>query len=337
MSFIWPTMLYLLLLIPLAVFLYVRLQRQHQRFAANLGSFGALQETGGRKPGFRRHVPALFFLLALALLLAALARPQTRIMTPHVTGTIILGFDVSGSMAADDFKPTRMEAAKAAAREFVQSQPASVQIGVVSFSDNGFSIQPPTNDQAAILASINRLSPTRGTSLGNGILTCLNTIAVSLSGGPAPSIYTNLTPAPTPSPTPVPEGIYSPAAIVLLTDGENNESPDPLQAAQTAAERGVRIYVIGIGSPEGATLQIEGFQVHTQLNEALLQEMAQITNGAYYNAATEEDLKKIYGSIVPQLILKAENTEVTSVFAGAGILSLLIGGIISLLWFSRLP
>ena len=138
--------------------------------------------------------------------------------------------------------------------------------------------------------------------------------------------------------------VASDGSSYVAMDGSNRVAStwdvpdmDAFQAAQTAADRGVRIYAIGIGSPEGATLQIEGFQIHTQLNEQLLQEMAQITNGAYYNAATEEDLKKIYGSIVPQLIIKAENTEVTSVFAGAGILSLLIGGVISLLWFSRLP
>src|SRR3990172_7727655 len=158
------------------------------------------------------------------------ARPQTVVSLPRIEGTVILAFDVSGSMAADDMKPTRMEAAKAAARGFVQRQPASVQIGVVAFSDNGFAVQAPTNDQEAILASINRLTPQRGTSLANGILASLNTIA---AGAGAP-LQLSSNRSPTPTPTPVPKGAYTSAVIVLLTDGENTVSPDPLAAAPAA-------------------------------------------------------------------------------------------------------
>ena len=130
----------------------------------------------------RRHIPPALFLAGLTILIVALARPQTVVSLPRVEGTVILAFDVSGSMAADDMKPTRMEAAKAAARDFVQRQPPSVQIGVVAFSDNGFSVQVPTNDQDAILAAINRLTPQRGTSLANGIRASLNAIAVGSRG-----------------------------------------------------------------------------------------------------------------------------------------------------------
>jgi Ca-activated chloride channel family protein len=259
------------------------------------------------------------------------------ISTPRIEGTVILGFDVSGSMAADDFKPTRMEAAKAAARGFIQRQPRGVQIGVVAFSDNGFAVQAPTDDQNVILAAINRLAPQRGTSLGAGILTCLNTIAISTGTGPAPSIYTKLTPVPTVTPTVVPQGTYAPAAIVLLSDGENNENPNPLSTAQTAADRGVRIYTIGIGSLGGANLHINGFTVHTQLDEGLLKQIAQVTDGAYYYASSEQDLQKVYDSLTPQMVIKAEKTELTSIFAGAGIFVLLLGGVFSLLWFGRLP
>ena len=337
MSFIWPDLLYVLILIPLAVFLYVRLQRQRRQQAARLGSMGLVQASGGSKPGFMRHVPSLLFLLALSLLAIALARPQAVISTPRIEGTVILGFDVSGSMAADDFKPTRMEAAKAAARGFIQRQPRGVQIGVVAFSDNGFAVQAPTDDQNVILAAINRLAPQRGTSLGAGILTCLNTIAISTGPGPAPSIYTKLTPVPTVTPTVVPQGTYAPAAIVLLSDGENNENPNPLSVAQTAADRGVRIYTIGIGSLGGANLHINGFTVHTQLDEGLLKQIAQVTDGAYYYASSEQDLQKVYDSLTPQMVIKAEKTELTSIFAGAGIFVLLLGGVFSLLWFGRLP
>jgi Ca-activated chloride channel family protein len=331
-------MLLLLLLLPLFVWLYLRMQQRRRRFAARFGPLGLMQEEAGRKLGARRHIPPAFFLAGLAILLLAMARPQTIISLPRVEGTVILAFDVSGSMAADDLKPTRMEAAKAAAQEFVQHQPASVQIGVVAFSDGGFTVQAPTNDPEATLATINRLTPQRGTSLGQGIFASLNTIFPDNElTSPSDS---NQTPAALPAaatPTPVPEGTYTSAVIVLLTDGENNEAPDPLAAAQAAADRGVRIYTVGIGSAAGAILHVEGFTVHTQLDEASLQQIAQLTDGVYYNAGNEQDLRAIYENLDPQFVIKPEKMEVTSVFAGAGTLVLLLGGTFSLLWFSRVP
>ncbi len=335
MSFIWPTMLLLLLLMPLFVVLYIRIQRRRRRLAASYGSLGLVQAAPGRGPGVRRHIPPALFLLSLTILVVALARPQTVVSLPRIEGTVILAFDVSGSMAADDLKPTRMEAAKAAARDFVERQPPSVQIGVVAFSDSGFAVQTPTDDQETILASINRLTPERGTSLANGILTSLNAIAAG--AGQDTRFYTNLTPTPAPTPTPMPKGTYTSAVIVLLTDGENNQSPDPLSAAQTAADRGVRIYTIGLGSAAGSLLHINGFTVRTRLNEEMLQQISQLTEGTYYKAENEQDLRAIYDNLDPELVIKPEKTEVTSLFAGASILILLIGGALSLRWFSRLP
>ena len=335
MSFIWPTMLVLLILIPLLVLFYIRLQQRRRRISASYGSFGFTQSATGHAPGIRRHIPPVLFIIGLSILMIALARPQTVVRLPRQEGTIILAFDVSGSMAAEDLKPTRMEAAKVAARDFIQRQPRTVQIGVVAFSDSGFTVQAPTNDQEVLLASINRLTPQRGTSVGNGILTSLNTIA--RGNGQTTHLYSNLTPSPTPTPTPVPEGTYTSAAIVLLSDGDNNERPDPLAAAQTSADRGVRIYTIGIGSLGGTTLHINGFTVHTQLDEATLQQISQLTGGTYFNAESAQDLRAIYDNLDTQLVVKPEKTEVTSIFAGASILVLLIGGLFSLLWFSRLP
>jgi Ca-activated chloride channel family protein len=228
-----------------------------------------------------------------------------------------------------------MEAAKAAARDFVEQQPSSVQIGVVAFSDSGFAVQPPTGDQEAILSTINRLTPQSGTSLANGILASLNTI--NADAKTAPRRYSNLTPVPTPRPTPPPEGSYAPAVIVLLTDGENNQSPDPIAAAEAAAVLGVRIHTVGIGSAAGTTLPVDGFMVHTQLNEAMLKQISEISDGTYYSAENEEDLHEIYSNLNPQLTIKPERMEVTSVFAGASIIVLLIGGTSSLLWFGRFP
>jgi Ca-activated chloride channel family protein len=335
MSFIWPAMLLSLFVVPLFILLYMVLQQRRKQIASRQGSLGFLQGITRRGPGIRRHIPPLFFLTGLTILLISLARPQTVVSLPREEGTVILAFDVSGSMAADDFKPSRMEAAKVAARDFVQHQPATVQIGVVGFSDSGFSMQTPTNNQDVVLASIERLTPQRGTALGNGILASLKSIATA--NGETTHLYSNLTPTATPIPTPVPEGTYTSSVIILLTDGENNENPDPLAAAQTAADRGVRIYTVGIGSSAGTDLHINGFTVHTQLNEALLQQIAQITHAAYYNADSAQELRTIYDNLDPELIIKPENMEVTSIFAGASVLVMLIGGAFSMLWFSRVP
>jgi Ca-activated chloride channel family protein len=335
-SFVWPAMLILLLLVPVCVGLYVWLQQRRQRRLAHYGGLGLVRGATGRGPGMRHHVPPLLFMVGLTLLLVALARPQMVVSLPRIEGIVLLAFDVSASMAADDLDPTRMEAAKAAAQAFVEQQPSSVLIGVVSFSDSGFIVQVPTNDQEAVLNTIDRLSPERGTSLANGILASLNAIA-AVGAKPTPHLYTNVTPTPTPTPMPVPRGMYKPAAIVLLTDGENNESPDPLAAAATAADRGVRIHTVGIGSAAGADLEVEGFLVHTQLNEELLQEVSARTGGTYYRAESTQELREIYEKLNPGLVIRPEEMEVTSILAGASMFVLLVGGALSLLWFSRVP
>jgi Ca-activated chloride channel family protein len=337
MSFIWPTMLFSLILIPLLVGIYVLVQQRRKQLSANYGNLGILPGSKGRQPGIRRHVPAILFLMGLSILAVALARPQAVVALPKQEGTIILAFDVSGSMAADDIKPTRLDAAKAAAQAFVNKQPLYVQIGVVAFSDNGLSVQVPTNDPGSVLAAINRLAPQSGTSVAQGITTSLNAISVANSGELPGEVYSNLLQTPSPTPTPVPRGTYTPAAIILLSDGENNENPDPLQAAQTAADQGVRIYTVGIGSPSGTTVHINGFSLHTQLDENTLKQISQITGGTYYNAQNAQDLLNIYNHLDTQLVNKPEKTELTSIFAGASILLMLAGGLFSMFWFSRLP
>ncbi len=337
MAFIWPAMFFSLILIPLFILIYLLIQRHRRQLTVDFNKVGFEPGVRGRQPGMRRHIPMAFFLSGLIVLLIALARPQAVVALPRTEGTVILAFDISGSMAADDMKPTRMEAAKAAARDFVKNQPLFVQSGVVAFSDTGISIQVPTNDPGPVLAAIDRLAPQTGTSVGQGILASLNAIAVGSSGGLPPEIYSNLLLTPSPTPTPVPPGTHTPAVIILLSDGENNENPDPLAAAQTAADRGVRIYTVGIGSPTGTTVHINGFSLHTQLDEATLQQISKITGGTYYHAQSEQDLLKIYKDLDTQLVTKPEKTELTALFAGTGILFMLIGGLFSLVWYSRLP
>lgn len=328
MSFLWPVMLISLVLIPLFVVIYLRQNQRRTRLTAK-NTFGLMQDAVGNAIGRRRHLPPLLFITGLGLLLIALARPQAVLSLPRIEGTVILTFDVSGSMAADDLEPTRMDAAKTAALEFVENQPSSILIGVVAFSDGGLAMQAPTNEKETIIAAINRLTPQRGTSLANGILASLNLINPEL----APSLTVDATPLPTP--TPLPRGQHTPSVIILLTDGENNMEPDPFEAAQTALDRGVRIYTIGIGSPAGADLRIDDFIIHTQLDEATLQLISEITEGTYYNAQSEEDLRGIYNAIEPQLTIKTEPVEMTSLIGAVSILLFLVGAAVSLLWFGR--
>jgi len=336
MSFIWSSLLYSLLIVPLLVWLYFRTQRQRRDLAARYGSMGFANSTNKNSGGMRRHIPAFVFLIAITILLASVARPQAKVSLPKYESTVILTFDVSGSMAADDLKPTRMEAAKTAANEFVKNQPSNVLIGVVAFSDGGLTVQPPTNDRQKTFDTIYRLVPRRGTSLGNGILVALNTIVVNAGNPPFLNANTNSTPS-TATPASEPTGWYPSSVIVLLSDGENNQNPDPSAAADLAANLGVRIYTIGIGSTAGATLKIEGFTVVSQLDEALLKDISSTTGGVYYNAANETDLVRIYRDLKPKLSIRTEDIEVTSLFAGAGILLFLMGGALSLLWFGRVP
>ncbi|MGH2408484.1 MAG: VWA domain-containing protein [Candidatus Limnocylindrales bacterium] len=335
MPFIWPEALLLLALVPFGVLFYLAIDRRQRSKSAAFGR-PVSAPVAPRWRRLRRRLPALLFLVGLSVMIVALARPQGIIDVPQQEGTVILAFDISGSMAATDLAPTRMEAAKAAARDFVDGQPPSVVIGIVAFSDSGIVVQQPSNDQAAVVAAIDRLTPQRGTSLGKGIQASLDAIA-AVAAGPNVDYYSNRSPAPAPSPTPMPAGEHAPAVIVLLTDGENNESPDPLVAAQAAAERGVRIVTVGVGSAAGTNLDLNGFHVHTQLDAAALQQIAQLTGGAYYAAGDAQSLHAIYDGLGTTLVLKPERIELTAVLAGASVLILATGALCSLAWLGRLP
>lgn len=334
MSFIWPVLLYLLLFVPLLFWLYARMQQRKKVFAARYGSLGIVNNAAGNRPGVRRHVPAFLFLGGIATLIFSLARPQATINVPKLEGTVILTFDVSGSMSAEDVQPNRMEVAKAAALDFVDKQPANVTIGVVAFSDGGLSVQPPTRERGETIATIERLVPRRGTSLGNGILVSLNAIAVD-AGDPSFLNPNDLSSPETPASPP--QGWYPSAVIVLFSDGENNAQPDPAVVADLAVDLGVRIYTVGVGTPAGADIQAEGFTIHSQLDEPMLQYIAVTTGGAYYHAGNEEEVNRIYRDLQPRLSIKPEDLELTSIFAGIGMLVFLIGGMLSLFWFGHVP
>lgn len=329
MSFIWPFMLITLLSIPILIGLYLRVIQKRKQAVSDLGPLGILQDSSGKSLGFRRHAPPFFFLIGLSLLLFGTSRPEMLVNLPRTEGTVILAFDVSSSMTADDFSPTRIDAAKAAARAFIEEQPNTVMIGIVAFSNGGLIVQQPTNDQNALLATIERLTPQGGTSLGHGIFSSLNAIA----GEPLTINETTLE-EDTPD---IQIDNSSSAVIILLTDGENTNEPNPLEIAQVAAESGVRIYPVGIGSQDGTIIEVDGFNIITQLNKTMLEEIAKLTNGSYYFAEDEESLQKIYENIDLRLTVEGEMSEITSIVAGVSLVFVIIGGVLSILWFGRLP
>ncbi len=340
MSFLWIELLWLLALVPVLILVYILIQRRRQKYALRYSSLTLVKDALGHGPGLRRHIPPALFIFGLAAMIFALARPVATVVLPSQQGTVILTVDVSGSMRADDLKPSRLEAAKAAARTFVEKQPRNVRIGVVSFSDSAAVVQSPTTDREAVLAAINRLNIQRRTAIGSAILTALDAIfeEPGTTPKPAPSPRDPLAlPTATPTPAPVLPGSYTSAIIVLLSDGQSNTGPNPLDVVGQAADRGVRIYTVGVGNPAGTILRTEGFSIRVRLDEETLKRIAGQTDGQYFKADTETDLHNIYENLSTHLVLKPEQTELTAWFTGFATLVLLVAGALSLLWFHRLP
>ena len=328
MSFIWPWVLVSLLALPVCVFWYVRLQRKRTTDAASLGTIGVLREGAAVLAGKRRHVPPVIFLIAVALLALASARPELTLPLPRMEGTVMLAFDVSSSMAADDVEPTRMDAAKLVAKSLIDRRPSSARIGVVAFGEGGLVVQPPINDDEALKATVDRLVPYSGTSLGRGILTALDVVSPDSGFDSAEPALAD---------GEAPRSAFAPAIIVLLTDGENTDPPDPIEAAQMAIERGVRVFTVGLGTEGGATIEVDGFNLSTQLNEPVLQEIALLTEGLYFRMEDLADAPLVYEKLETEFVIEPREVEVTSAFGGVSALLLLVGGALSLLWFGRIP
>ena len=330
MSFIWYPMLGSLLLIPILALIYISMLRRRNRIVERSGFTFAQDVNRQAEP--RRHIPVFLFFLGIIVLLVSLARPRATVSLPKYDGTVVLVFDVSGSMSADDVEPTRMEAAKSAAVAFVNNQPASIRVGVVAFSGGGINVQSPGTNHNTTIATIERLVPRRETSLGSGILVALNTIVVD--AGDPPIIDTNnLSTAD--DGVAAPQGWYPSAVIVLFSDGENNDDPDPLSVTNLAADLGVRIYTVGVGSTAGTIINVDGMNIHTQLNDQILKQISDTSGGRYYFADDESELARIYDDLEPSLSIRPEEMELTSLFAGLGLLVFLIGGTLSFLWFGR--
>lgn len=326
MSFASPWMLLALVVIPLVVAAYVKAMRTRARRTAHLATQG-LVVTARSRLGRKRHVPFALFTVALTVLVVALARPQADLTTPRRLGTVILAFDVSNSMRATDLEPTRLDAAKTAARAFVDRQPSTIRIGVVAFGDGAVVTQQPTDIRVDVLAAIDRLTVAGGTSLGQGIYAALGAIA----GKPLAIDEQALTS----DSAQVDIGFYGSSSIVVLSDGENTGRPDPATVAGIASIAGVHVHTIGIGTDDGTVVDIDGFSVATKLDREVLSQIADDTDGTYYEASDAASLTQIYESIHLELTSETEHTEITALFTIAATLLLVIGALLSVLWFGR--
>jgi Ca-activated chloride channel homolog len=345
MKFLWPEMLWLLLIVPALVAAYFFLLRRKKEAALKYASLSIVKEAMGAGQRFRRHIPPLLFLLALIAMILAIARPAAVVTLPSQHRTIILAMDVSGSMRATDVKPNRISAAQAAAKAFVAEQPSNVRIGVVSFAGTAALVQPPTQNREDIFAAIDRFQLQRATAIGSGIIVSLATIFPDAGIDVSSLIYGGNAPrgvpldqarkTEKPAFTPVPPGSYTSAAIILLTDGQRTTGPDSIEAARMAADRGVRIFTVGFGTKSGETIGFEGWSMRVRLDEETLKAIANITHGEYFYAGSATDLKKVYQSLNDRLVLEKKDMEISALFSAAAAAVALVSALLSLLWFNR--
>jgi Ca-activated chloride channel homolog len=343
MTFIWPELLWFLLALPLLVAAYFVVLRRKKKLALRYASLGLVREAIGMGQRIRRHIPPLLFFAALAAMLLAMARPQATITLPTQHETVILAMDISGSMRATDVEPNRLVAAQNAAKQFVAEQPENVRIGVVAFAGTATVAQAPTRNREDVVAAIDRFQLQRATAIGSGIIVSLAAIfpdqgidVGTLTYGAETPRRGEKTTAPPPPPKPVAPGSYASAVIILLTDGQRTTGPDSLMAAKMAAERGVRVYTVGVGTPEGKIIGFEGWSMRVRLDEETLKEIARITNAEYFYAGNAVDLNKVYQALNAKLVLERKKTEVTALFAAVAALLAVVSAALSLAWFHRI-
>ncbi len=355
------------------VALYLALLRRRKRSAVRYADLALFKQAMGPGQRIRRHLPATLFLIALIGMIVALARPTAVVSLPSNHELVILAMDVSGSMRASDIAPSRIAAAQEAAREFIADQPFTARIGIVSFAAAASVVQVPTNDREAIFGAIDRFQLQKGTAVGSGILVALKLIfpelefdlrspdprrtdsgaqrgaggskaarkqdAVPPHGGSAEGGRKEASAASAPGPAAavkrVQPGSYRTAAIVLLTDGQNTAGPDAIEAARMAAERGVRIFTVGIGTTKGEVLGSEGWSMRVRLDEDALKSIAAITRGEYFQAASAVDLKKVYRTLNSRLVFEKKETEITALFSAASAALMLAAAALSFVWFGR--
>lgn len=345
-DFLWPQVLWLLLVLPLLMLLYLWLLRRRRKLAVRYASLSIVRQALGRGPGWRRHLPPFLMLLALVALLLASARPVAVIALPSNQQTIVLAMDVSASMRATDVEPNRLVAAQEAARAFLRELPRDIKVAIVAFAGSAQVAQGPTLNREDLVSAIDRFQLQRATATGNAIVISLATLFPNagielqqlsldrMRGGMGRSLD-----QPPPKQNefiPVAPGSYSTGAIIMLTDGQRTTGVDPMEAAKMAADRGVKVYTVGIGTVDGEIIGFEGWSMRVRLDEETLKQIAQKTAAEYFYAGTAHDLKRVYESLSTRLTLEKRETEVTALFALAGALLTLLAAGLSLLWFNRI-
>jgi len=354
MALLWPEYLALLGLIPILIGFYIWILRRRRRFAVRYSSLSLVRDAMPRHSWLRRHLPFILFLLALSSLMLALTRPVAVVTVPTTNTTVILAIDASRSMCSTDIAPSRLEAAKSAATEFIQSQKSNTQIGIVVFAGFAAIIQPPTTDQEVLMDAVQSIEVGRRTAIGSGIAKSIDAIA-EINRNILPSDDSNTTGT---LPTPVPKGAYAPAIIVVLTDGVSNVGPLPMDAAQQAADRGIRVYTIGFGTDANESIpncgrgsqgggnafgngggnpfggngggNFGGFR--RGIDEDTLKQVADLTGGAYYPAATARELQHVFQNLPVNLIVQHETMEISVVCAALGALLAILAIALSFAW-----
>lgn len=330
MNLLWPSALLLLGLIPVSTAAYFWLIRRKRRYAVRYSSLSLIREALPAQSRLRRHLPFALFLLALASLVFAFSRPVLVTLVPAGRATVVLALDVSGSMRQWDIWPSRLEAAKSAALTFIDRQYANNQIAVVAFAGYAQLIQPPTTDVNELERAVKGLTLGRGTAIGSGILEAIDTIAemnsaVPVTGGSTAGGANS-----------APPGGYVPDIVVVLTDGVTTTGPHPLEAAQQAADRGVRVYTIGFGTEQGTRRyrDQEGnfFGRNRGIDEETLREIAAMTGGEYYTATSADELHKVFQSLPTYLVTREETTEITVMFAAVGALFVFLAVLLAQMW-----
>jgi len=358
MTFLWPNALFLLALLPFLVATYLIMLRRRRKLVLRYASLSIVRNAMGKGPGFRRHVPPILMFIALTLMFVAMARPAAYVTLPSERGTVILAMDVSGSMRATDVQPNRFVAAQEAAKQFVAKQGRHVRIGVVSFASTAAIVQTPTDRKDDIYNAIDRFSGQFGTATGSGILVSLMAIfddidfsmafpgawddAPGSRGGFGPGGFgrgrslDDREQVREKKREPVEPGSYKSAVIILLTDGQANTGPDPLDMAHLAADRGVRVFTVGVGTEEGSVLRFGQRSMRVQLDEESLERIADITRAKYFRATSADELTEIYKDISTQLIMEREETEITAFFTAAAAVFAFLAAFLSFLWFHRI-
>ena len=347
MTFLWPQFLWLMLALPLLILAYLWLLRRKKKLTLRYANLSIVKEAMGKGMGVRRHIPPILFLLAIAAMLFAASRPFAVITLPSTQETIILAMDVSGSMRATDVKPNRLVASQNAAKAFLAELPRNIKVGIVAFAGSAQVVQPPTLSREDLVTAIDKFQMQRATAIGSAIVVSLAELFPDHGIDLQALTYGNTKPRGVAIDQggakkekkefqPVAPGSYNSAAIILLTDGQRTTGIDTMEATKMAADRGVRIYTVGVGTVEGETIGFEGWSMRVRLDEATLKAVAQATQAEYFYAGTAESLKKIYEKLSSRLTVEKKETEISGLLALVAAALALVSATLSLLWFNRI-